>query len=65
MFAEVPAYVYFVAQPEYEVNFTIKKPYARTSEIVKASSSTSAKNIIEAQYGKENIIIHSVKKITK
>ncbi len=62
---DVPAYVVFIAQTEYEVTFTIKKPYAKTSEIVKANSATVARNIIEAQYGKENITIHSVKQVKK
>lgn len=62
---DVPAYVVFIAQSEYEVSFTIKKPYARTSEVVKASSPTTARHIIEAQYGKENITIHSVKQVKK
>lgn len=61
----MPAYVVFIAQSEYEVTFTIKKPYARTSETVKASSSTAARHIVEAQYGKENITIHSVKQVRK
>ncbi len=48
-----------------EVSFTIKKPYAKTSEVVKANSSIAARHIIEAQYGKENITIHSVKQLKK
>lgn len=62
---DIPAYVVFVAQSEYEVSFTIKKPYTKTSETVKANSPTSARHIIEAQYGKDNIIIHSVKQLKK
>ena len=58
---DIPAMVVFVSLNEYEVSFTIKKPYTRTSEIVKASSSTAARNIIKARYGEDNVTINSVK----
>lgn len=63
MFDVPPAIIKFMAQKEYEVTFIIKKPYARTSEVVKSNSSVSARNIIEAQYGKDKITIISVKEV--
>ena len=60
---DIHAYVKFVELHEYEVSFSIKKPYTRSSEIVKASSSSAARNIIEAQYGKEKITILSVRQV--
>ena len=65
MFDVLPAIINFVSQNEYEVTFAIKKPYTRTSEVVKANSSFAARNIIEAQYGKDKITIISVKEIKK
>jgi len=62
---DLPAYVIFIAQNEYEVNFIIKKPYARTSETVKANSQTAARNVIKARYGEDNITIISVKEVKK
>jgi len=62
---DIPAMVVFVSLNEYEVSFTIKKPYTRTSEIVKASSSTAARNIIKARYGEDNVTINSVKEVKK
>jgi len=61
MFDLPPAIVVSISQNEYEVSFTIKKPYAKTSEFVKANSPTAAKNIIKARYGDNNVIIHFVK----
>lgn len=65
MFDIPPAIVAFIAQSEYEVSFTIKKPYAKTSEIVKANSATAARNVIKARYGEDNVTIHSVKEVKK
>lgn len=62
---DMPAIVKFISQSEYEVSFAIKKPYTRTSEIVKANSSSAARIIIETQYGKDKITIISVKEIKK
>ncbi len=62
---DIPAMVVFMSLNEYEVSFTIKKPYTRTSEIVKASSSTAARNIIKARYGEDNVTINSVKEVKK
>lgn len=62
---DVPAMVVFISLNEYEVSFTIKKPYTKTSEVVKASSSTSARNIIKARYGEDNVTINSVKEVRK
>jgi len=59
----IPAIVVSINQKEYEVSFIIRKPYAKTSETVKANSSSAARNIIEARYGKENIQIISVKEV--
>lgn len=63
MFDMPPAIVKFIAQSEYEVFFIIKKPYAKTSEVVKANSTTAARNIIKARYGDDNITIQYVKKV--
>lgn len=61
MFDMPPAIVKAIELNEYEVSFSIKKPYSRTTDIVRATSSTSARHIIETKYGKSNIIIHSVR----
>lgn len=46
----------------YEVTFAITKPkYIRTKEVVNASSSQQAKQIIWERYGKDNVTIQSVK----
>jgi hypothetical protein len=62
---DMPAIVRAIELNEYEVSFSIKKPYSRTSDIVRATSSTSARHIIEAKYGKANVTIHSVKLLKK
>ena len=65
MFDIPPAIVIYISQNEYEVSFTIKKPYTKTSEIVKATSTTAAWNIIKTRYGESNVTIHSVKEVKK
>ena len=46
----------------YEITFAITKPkYIRTREVVNASSSQQAQQIIWERYGKENVTIQSVK----
>lgn len=65
MFDIPPAIIIYISQNEYEVSFTIKKPYAKTSEVVKATSTTAARNIIKARYGENNVTIHSVKEVKK
>ena len=65
MFDIPPAIVISISQNEYEVSFTIKKPYTKTSEVVKATSTTAARNIIKARYCESNVTIHSVKEVKK
>jgi hypothetical protein len=62
---ELPAYVQYIELNEYEISFSIKKPYTRSEEIVRASSSSGARTIIEARYGKNNITIHYVRQVPK
>ena len=62
---DVPAYVCLIELNEYQVGFSIKKPFSRSEEIIRASSSTAARHIIESQYGKENITIHYVRQVPK
>jgi hypothetical protein len=65
MFELPPAIVSYISANEYEVSFTIKKPFTKTSETVKANSTNAARNIIKARYGEDNVTIHSVKEIKK
>lgn len=57
--------VEFAAQGKYEVTFYIIHPKrTRTTEVVSASSSGDARRIIEARYGKGEVQIVSVKKVS-
>ena len=61
-----PAYVQFFAQSQYEVVFYINKPRrVRSTQIVSANSSSDAKALIIAQYGKDNVSIISTKKVER
>jgi len=57
--------VNYVELSQYEVSFAVKKPYARGEQIVHASSSSAARRLIEAQYGKDNVTIYSVRQVKK
>jgi hypothetical protein len=62
----IPAYVQFFAQSQYEVAFYINKPRrVRSTQIVSANSSSDAKALIIAQYGKDNVSIISTKKVER
>jgi hypothetical protein len=63
---QTPAYVQFFAQSQYEVAFYITKPRrVRSTQIVSANSSSDAKALIIAQYGKDNVSIISTKKVER
>ena len=62
LYHDVP-YVEFIAQSKYIVTFYVLSPKrTRTSQTVRANSTSDARNLIYAQYGKENVQIISVKK---
>ena len=64
MFPADTAWVDYEAQSKYEVTFYIINPKrTRTTEVVSASSSSDARKIIEARYGKSEVQIISVKKL--
>ncbi len=65
MFPADTTLVEFAAQGKYEVTFYIIQPKrVRTNEVVSANSSGDARKIIEARYGKAEIQIISVRKLT-
>jgi hypothetical protein len=65
MFPADTVLVEFAAQGKYEVTFYITQPKrVRTTEVVSANSSGDARKIIEARYGKGEVQIVLVKKLS-
>lgn len=59
-----PAYVAYEDLRQFEVSFTIKKPRTiRSKQVVSASSSQNARDLIYAQYGKESVTNLSVREL--
>jgi hypothetical protein len=60
-----PAYVAYEDLQQFEVSFTIKKPRTiRSKQVVSASSSQNARDVIYAQYGKANVTNLSVREVS-
>lgn len=59
-----PAYVAYEDLRQFMVSFTIKKPRTiKSQQVVSASSSQNARDVIYAQYGKQNVTNLSVKEV--
>jgi hypothetical protein len=66
---QIPAIIHLHAElGSYQVTFTVKKDGGgsiRTEKVVKVASSSDARKLIEAEYGRERVRITSVRKLPK